>query len=341
MQDEALAIMDAHAPGSPKWLEARRNGLGASEVAAVLGLDSYKSPGMIWLEKRGEAPPRGPDTVPQFVGRYVENAIAEMYADRHDVTLVRVGSQRSPALPFLWASADRMAVAEPASVIDGRVVSRWLYPVECKNRGGWPDGWGDDDSDDVPEAIAVQAHIQMHAYDLPEVAVAAVLSGNDFRTYRLHRDADIEAAILGQVDAWWTRHIVNGEEPPLTGHGLSDYLKARFKQATQQIVPVAGTDPVAVALRDLFDVRAEIAHLKENEEQLAAVVKHFIGERKGVDCEYGKATWSTAKDSQVVNWEAMATKLASIAGVDLADIMPEYTIVKPGSRRFLPTPRKK
>ncbi len=41
---------------SPEWLELRRQGLGASDMAAVMGVSPYKTPYQLWAEKTGATP---------------------------------------------------------------------------------------------------------------------------------------------------------------------------------------------------------------------------------------------------------------------------------------------
>ena len=40
----------------PSWLAARRAGIGGSDAAAILGLDPFKSPLAVYMDKRGELP---------------------------------------------------------------------------------------------------------------------------------------------------------------------------------------------------------------------------------------------------------------------------------------------
>src|SRR5690606_20076292 len=37
-----------------EWLQARRRGIGGSDAAVIAGLDPFKSPVRLWMEKRGE-----------------------------------------------------------------------------------------------------------------------------------------------------------------------------------------------------------------------------------------------------------------------------------------------
>ena len=38
-----------------EWLQARKLGIGGSDVAAILGLSKYKSPYQLWLDKTSRA----------------------------------------------------------------------------------------------------------------------------------------------------------------------------------------------------------------------------------------------------------------------------------------------
>lgn len=40
-----------------EWLEARKQGIGGSDMAAILGFNKYRDAVSVWLDKRGELPP--------------------------------------------------------------------------------------------------------------------------------------------------------------------------------------------------------------------------------------------------------------------------------------------
>ena len=48
-------IADTREITHDQWLEKRKNGVGGSDVAAILGLSSWTSEVELWLDKRGEA----------------------------------------------------------------------------------------------------------------------------------------------------------------------------------------------------------------------------------------------------------------------------------------------
>lgn len=314
-------------PGSEAWLAARRGGLGASEVPAIMGLDKYKSGLDIWLEKRGLAEHR-PSSPQATVGRFAEPMIAEMYAAQCEVQLIEVETARHHEVQILSASADRMAVDAKRNP---------MCLVEIKNRGGLPQGWGDAGTDLIPESVAVQVHVQMACYQMERADVAALLGGNDFRIYTLHRNAEIEASILEYCADWWARHIVGEAEPALDGPNVADYLAKKFRSHTSEVVRVTSADPVALWLETLADAQAAKKDAEAKYERAANEVKAFVGDRYAVEGPAGKAIWTLAKDSQKVNYEQAARELYRAAGMPEAEweqYLATFTTTKPGSRSF-------
>lgn len=332
------------APGSQEWLEARRSGLGASEVPAILGFDPYRSGLDVWAEKRGMLTGERSDSPQATVGRFAEAMIAQLYEHQHDQVLGHVPSARHPELDILFASADRMAYKQvPGFAGKASVESpeSWLYPVEIKNRGGFPRGWGEAGTADIPDEVAVQVIVQMACYDQDEARVAALLSGNDFRVYTIHRDRQLEEDILSRVSDWWTRHVVNGEEPPLTGASVDKYLARKFAQGSKDIIELESGHAVTGVMRELLQVKANLSALEEQEKALTNIIKAEIGERGGVKTIAGKALWSTVAPS--VTFDAKkAWAIASdvIDAETRARIEAEAVTEKAGYRRFVLTAAK-
>ncbi len=87
----------------------RSTGIGASEVAALLGLDPRKTPLSLWLDKTGNAPPFEGNRFTEM-GQRCEPVIADAYAEREGVELETCGTTRHPDLPHVFATPDRRVV---------------------------------------------------------------------------------------------------------------------------------------------------------------------------------------------------------------------------------------
>ncbi|MGF0055807.1 YqaJ viral recombinase family protein [Peptoniphilaceae bacterium SGI.097] len=64
-----------------EWLEKRSNYLGGSDAAAAVGLNPWKSPFQVWLEKRStthDIPPQE-DSLKLWYGRAAEDMIAKRF----------------------------------------------------------------------------------------------------------------------------------------------------------------------------------------------------------------------------------------------------------------------
>ncbi len=344
--EKRISTISQHKVGSPEWLEARRSGIGASEVPAILGLDRYKSGLDLWLEKRGQAPARG-DSPQARVGRHAERMIAGLFEEDTKLPLIEVPAIHHEELPILFASADRMAVE--AKVDGARIGEYWRFPVEIKNRGGFPKGWGEAGTDQVPDEIALQVHVQMACYGMDEARVAVLLSGNDFRIYTIHRDRDLEASLLERIGDWWSRHIVNGEEPALSGESVDHWLRLKFTSLTGEVVKLPGNHEAVATMETLARTRSDLKKIEAYKDELEAVVKNAIGNNKGIECRAGRALWSPVAGRTTVDHQAVTLRMrdwiaeehgAEVADTVLSNSRVIFTKTGEPSRRFTFTPAK-
>lgn len=137
-----------------QWHDARRAGIGASELASVLGVPgAYSSAFAVWWAKRlGWESDR---TDAMHIGTKMEPLIGELFAEqRPDVMLVRPDGRlwQHHKLDWLLATPDFLAVVEQ----DGEVT---VEPVECKSDEGGH-GWGKPGTDQIPAKHRVQLLVQ-------------------------------------------------------------------------------------------------------------------------------------------------------------------------------------
>jgi predicted phage-related endonuclease len=91
-----------------EFLATRQSGLGGSDIASVLSV-GYGCPLRLYREKTGEPAdyPRK-DTGPMKLGRILEPAIAQEFAEYSGAEVVEVPVQRDPEHPELLVHADRL-----------------------------------------------------------------------------------------------------------------------------------------------------------------------------------------------------------------------------------------
>ena len=99
------------------WLQARKAGIGGSDIAALLGLSKYKTPLQLWMDKTGRADENfDADSLERMHwGTVLEDVVARHYADQRGVKVQRINQiLHHPAVAIAMANIDR-AVVEPGS----------------------------------------------------------------------------------------------------------------------------------------------------------------------------------------------------------------------------------
>jgi len=195
---------------------------------------------------------------------------------------------------WMTGSPDRMAI--PSALWDLSIEevldSNEAWGMEAKTARNL-DGWGESGTDIIPiyymtQCVWYMAITKKQRWDL---AVYFPFY-DDFRHYRIERNLDIEADIVGRVTEWRERHIVGGEMPQIDGsEGAAKYLLETYR------VPKlpdreATAEEVRLAL-ELREVRRTLDGAKERYELLSAQMKALIGEYRGIrGSTFGSILWS-------------------------------------------------
>jgi putative phage-type endonuclease len=197
---------------TPAQHKIRAMGIGGSEAACALGLDPYKQPIELYLEKRGELEREDlSDNERVLWGNLLETVIANEYSLRTNNKVHRVNSTiRHPKYDFMLASIDRRVVGEKRG-------------LECKNVDKHVAAygeWGEAGSEEVPETYALQCQQYMAVYDYPVWDLAALIGGNELRIYHLERDKELIELMIEQEHEFW-QGIEKGELPLIDPEGAS------------------------------------------------------------------------------------------------------------------------
>lgn len=289
------------------WLLERKQGIGGSDAAVILGLSKWKTPYQLYLDKTSTDVAREDDSPVIEWGKRLEPVIRQKYVDLTGHTVFVPGDDKiiaHPSIPWMLASLDGIV-----NVDGGRV-------FEAKNsRVG--DIWGDPGTDQVPEAylVQVQHYMGVTGFELADMAV--LLFGHDFRIFEIPRDDDVIGIIMEAEEMFWKR--VQDRDPP-EPKTLSD-LKLAFGRASKS-AKVQATADVITAWDRLKDLK-ELA--KEEDELKAVIIKHLGEADTLVDGDIVLATYKATKPGRRVDTD----KLKS------AGLYEEYSNVTPPTRRLL------
>lgn len=302
-----------NAPDRAAWLAQRRNGIGASDIAAVLGISPWKTPLQLYMDKRGELPPQ--EDAPQLRrGRMLEPLVLDFYADETGHQVTRQQECVVGAEPWMLATLDGFDAIDNA-------------PVEAKTVNAFSaQEFGEHGSDEVPLHYSAQVHWQMMLTDASTGYLAALIGSDDFRIFTIQRDRDLESMLIARAAEFWQR--VQAGNPPEPYSEVD--VKLLYPRDTGS--SIEATPEIADAVAELAALKAQAKDIEAKEGLAGMKIKTFMGENATLIGLDGKplATWKTAKGSQKTDWKAIAEALAAPP-----EIIAAHTTTSAGSRRFL------
>lgn len=298
-------------------LAKRREFIGASEAAAVLGLSPYRTALDVYTAKvLGE---ESKETRFTRWGHRLEAVVADAYAEETGREIIADQVTRlHPVYPCIGATPDFR-------------VPGGLLEVKTGDKAT-ADRWGEPGTDQVPEHVACQVVVQMAVCDVDRGDVAVLLGGNDLRVYTIQRDRVLEASLLEQLVAWWQSHVVTRQAPsPTSGEDALRFVARMFPRSESDIVRPASEEEAA-DLIELLHLKGDVKELEGEIALLEAKLKSAIGTGGGISSAEGSVTWKSTK-SGGTDWKAVAEALNAPA-----DLIARHQ--RPGSRRFLVGPSK-
>jgi len=352
---------------SDEQLAARRCGITGSDISAILGLNPWRRPIDVQLDKLGQGPPRGPETERQRKGNLREPELLAGYAARHDICVRQPGTIIHPdydwargtpdGIAYRMMTAEELDLRSDAEAFDSSfrlTFADAIEGVEAKLVGSRAArAWGRPGTDEVPPYVRTQCDWYMFLTGIDRWRVVAEIDIEDHE-YLIHRDPELEAGMVACAQTFWQVHCVAGE--PLAPDGSDSYtdaIKARFPE---DHLDLAWADDRQLDVIEAFrDIKREIATLKKQESALVQQIKLMIGEHAGIEfptmtrvkAPTQRITWKLARDSVSQDWQAIARAFRevvmerAISSEDkdalakrLDAIQTKTTKTKEGSRRI-------
>lgn len=294
-------------------LEARKRGVGGSEILAALGKDSRCSRLELYKRKVGElSEPSLDDNERVYWGQRLEHVIREEFARRvNQRVIVPAQTLFHPSAPLLghpdgWMPAIREG-------------------VEIKMADKYEaDEFGEEESDKVPVRYLMQCSVYMALTEAQWWQLCVLIGGNDLRIYRIPRDQEIEAAVIEGATQFW-QHVEKRDPPdPQT----PEDVRLRWPKDYGRII--TATPEIESLCKELATAKQELKRATQREEEFKAQVQMFMGEAANLHAPGAikpLATWRTAKPSLKFDERRFESEHATL--------YQEYLREVPGSRRFL------
>ncbi|BCO29046.1 hypothetical protein MIZ03_3957 [Rhodoferax lithotrophicus] len=315
----ALKLVKTSHLDRDEWLTIRKRGIGSSDAAAAVGLNPYKSQLELWMEKTGRdgnLPKTDPndETSPMYWGTLLESIVAAHYTKRSGHKVRRINAVlQHPQETWMLANIDR----EVTGTADVQI-------LECKTAGLqgsflWREG--------VPEYVQLQVMHQLAVTGKQCADVVVLICGQDLQIHRIQRDEAMIAKLIELERAFW-HYVETDTEPPADGSESADVaLRCLYPKDSGFTLDLSDDLEMSAVFSDLLAVREVLSTQVTLEAQLKQRIQQRMGDTTKVVFQTGNITWKRSKDGAGLD----TTKLLQ----EQPDLLKNYSLVKPGSRRFL------
>lgn len=268
------------------WLAARKNWVGASEVASIILPEHdrpkwMRSPYAVWALKRGVID-NVVETPLMRWGQKLEGVIADEAVEQLRETFPAVLAKECTYQ--VWQHPDAPLAATPDRLL--YLDTHTIALLECKfarAAAAWTDG--------PPLYYQIQVQAQLACTGLSRAWIAALIGGYDFRLYEQTRNDAFIHRMLEAVRRFWA-HVESGDPPEIDGaESTSDAIAARYFSDNGETVMLS---PEFVDLDErLQQLKTEIAERTREESEILNKIKTAIGDAKyGMlpHCRYSYST---------------------------------------------------
>lgn len=281
--------------GRADWLEKRKAGIGASDVAGILGLSPWATPFTVWADKTKDLADDQNESM--YWGSALEDVVADEFEKQTGLHVHgRQWLVRHPDYEWAMATIDGFAEEAPWEPDEDEYIEP-LGLVEVKTDstfGGWKDG--------IPDHYRIQIQWQMFVTGLTRCWVAVLHGGRTFRIYDgaddpVEFDPDLAEKIFRRVSEFRDRYIVGDETPDAdSSDATARILTDLWEADDEKVIELSGD--MAADLEALRGWKREQKRVDARVKELEARIKTSLQE----------ATVGTVGGVEAVTWKPVTSR---------------------------------
>jgi len=258
--------IDKRAMSTDDWLRARKKGIGASEIAAVMGISKYRTSYDVWLDKTSDEVSSLPDTWRLFIGREAEEPVAKYYHLQTGREVRRDNKIRMAAeYPFIIANLDRV-VLPLENEVDGRSGPGIL---ECKITDTLAaKNW--DAEYPLEYFCQVQQQLLVTGYAWGDLAIG--IGTSEFVSFLIRPNKDFQKEMIAKCVEFWG-YVERKEEPPKVAVDL-EKIRSLIGSGVEASKEVLG------AHASLLICRSKMSEIKAEAKGFEDQIKEYLGENE-------------------------------------------------------------
>ena len=266
------------------WLEYRKQGIGGSDASVVCGINRYKSPVELWMEKTDQMPSQEAGEA-AYWGTQLEPFVRAEFTKRTGIEVIHTMQLlQSEEHPFMLANLD--GICEVPDV--GTCI------FEAKTASAYKAGeW----EDTIPDEYMLQVQHYMAVTGYAGTYIAVLIGGNTFKWRFVERDEELVSMLIELEAAFWN-HVQDGTPPPLDGSDASaKFLAERFpmsKPTSHITLPDTAADLLAQ-----YEACEELEIVTEKKQKAENLLKEMMGENEVGTTGDRIVTWKSVSQERL------------------------------------------
>lgn len=267
------------------WLEYRKLGIGGSDASVVCGINRYKRPVELWMDKTGQLPYQEVGEA-AYWGTQLESLVRNEFTKRTGIEVRKVEQLlRSVEHPFMQANLDGVCEHPEFGTCGFEAKTASAYKT-----GEWDEG--------IPDEYQLQIQHYMAVTGYSGFYIAVLIGGNMFRWQFVKRDEELIAMLVELESAFW-KHVQDMTPPPMDGSNASaKFLAKRFPDSVPKS-QIALPDEATDLLRQYDAACEQLALITEQKQQAENQLKQMLGENEVGTCCDCIITWKNVSQERL------------------------------------------
>lgn len=291
-----------------EWLKAREDGIGASEVSAIVGLNPWETPFSLWLKKTHQIPPTEENDAMRR-GHYLEDAVVQWWMHETGEQVIKASAADiiyvHPDHPYMRVTPDR--------IVKGR--NKILEVKSTATQMG----------ETIPDYYLCQVQYQMYVTGIHNAELIYIQGGLTFGRFIVEYDEEFAAYLAQKVTEFWMENVKGGKEPEAIN--VAD-LAVKVPKSTPE-KSIEADDKAISQIEKLRDLKAHYEALGNEIDELTDSIKMYMTDSEAILDASGNVlvTWKSGKDKTSFDSKTFAA--------ENPDLYKKYCKSAPGARSFL------
>ena len=260
-----MAIVLASTDNMPydEWLELRKRGIGGSDASVVCGINRWKSPIELWMEKTNQLPYQEAGEA-AYWGNQLEALVKDEFIKRTGIEVIPVNQLlQNEGYPFMLANLDGIC----------QHPNYGTCIFEAKTSSAYRNAeW----EETVPDEYILQVQHYMAVTGFKGAYIAVLIGGNSFKWKFIERDEELISMLI-QLEAEFWDYVQSNIPPELDGSDAAKkFLNSRFPDSVP-LSKIDLPDNAADLIRQYDYACEQLEQITEHKQEAENLLKQMLG----------------------------------------------------------------